>query len=201
MPKSLPVRLIRGLTISASLCFATQVHADDVLESINEAVESYKKGAYSEAVNSLNYATQLIQQKKGDALAELFPPPLDGWEALEASSQVAGAAMLGGGLSAERQYTRGGSSVTIRVVADSPMLQGMMMLLTNPMFATSDGGKLERIAKQQALVKYDPANRSGDINLPVANRFLVTIEGSGVDREELKKYAEGIDYEKLSALP
>jgi len=201
MRRLLPIRKHHIITLAAGLCIAMQSQADDILDSIDEAVKSYKNGAYSEAVNNLNYAVQLIQQKKGDVLAKLFPPALDGWEALDASSQVAGAAMFGGGLSAERQYTKGSSSVTLRVVADSPMLQGMMMLLTNPMFATSDGGKLERVAKQKALVKYDPANRSGDINIPVANRFLVTIEGSGVDKEDLRSYAEGIDYEKLATLP
>jgi hypothetical protein len=77
----------------------------------------------------------------------------------------------------------------------------MMAMMTNPMFMGSDGGKLERIKGQQAVVKYDAQNQSGDINIAVAKRFLVTIEGNRVAREDLVNYANAIDYRKLATLP
>jgi len=174
---------------------------DEVLESIKEGTEFYNNGEYADAVTSLNYAVQLIQQKKGDVLKDLLPGPLEGWTAEDAESQSAGAAMFGGGVTAERNYTRGDSRITIRMITDSPMMQGVMMMFSNPMFATSDGGKLERIGKQKAIVKYEEDNKSGDLQMVVNNRFLVMVEGDAVTRDELLAYAAAIDTKKLSELP
>ena len=173
---------------------------DDVINSINEGAEYYKNGEYGEAASSLNYAVQLIQQKKGEALAGLLPEPLDGWTAEEVQSQAAGAAMFGGGITAEREYRKDNSYITIKIMTDSPMLQGVMMMFSNPMFATADGGKMERIGKQKAIVKYTPADKSGDLQMVVSNRFLVTVEGNDISREELLEYAKAIDFKKMADL-
>lgn len=175
--------------------------ADDVTDSINEALKYYKEGAYTDAVGSLNYASQLIQQKKGEKLESMLPKPLEGWTAQEATSQAVAAAMMGGGLSAEQSYSKENSSVDIKIITDSPIMQGMMMMFSNPMLAASDGGKLQKIGRQKAIVKYDAQNKSGDINVVVANRFLVTIEGSDVSEADLKAYAKAVDYDKLSDMP
>lgn len=181
--------------------FAATAVADDVTDYINEALEFYNDGQYSEAVSSLNFAEQLIQQKKSSGLEAFLPEPLKGWDAEAATSQAAGSAMLGGGISAERQYSKEDSSIRIQILADSPMLQGVMMMMSNPMFAASDGGKMERIGKQKAIVKYDAGNKEGEIQIVVANRFMVTVEGDGISDTELKDYAKAIDYDKMAQLP
>jgi len=185
------------------LCLLTSAQAedDDVIQSINEGLEFYQGGEFAEATSSLNYAVQLIQQKKGESLGGLLPEPLEGWAAEDSQSQAAGAAMFGGGVTAERRYTRGSSRIDIRIVTDSPMLQGIMMMFSNPMFATADGGKMERIGRQKAIVKYNGAGKSGDVQMVVDNRFLVTVEGDAVSRDELLAYAGAIDTKKLADLP
>ena len=197
--------MIKKIATACALCLCMAGNAigaeDDVVDSINEGMEFYKSGEYAEATSSLNYAVQLIQQKKGDALAGLLPEALDGWAAEEVKSEVAGAAMFGGGITAERRYTKGSSYITIQVVADSPMLQGVMMMFSNPMFATADGGKMERIGRQKAIVKYSPADKSGDLQMVVKNRFLVTVEGSDISRDEMLEYAGAIDLKKMADLP
>ncbi len=183
------------------VAWTSGLHAEEVTEAINEALQNYKDGNYSEAVSNLNYASQLIQQKKGEGLMTLLPAPLKGWTAEEASSQAVGAVMLGGGVTAERRYSKGDNSINIQIVTDSPVLQGVMMMMSNPMFAASDGGKVQKINQQKAIVKYSPEDRSGSIQIVVANRFLVTIEGNDVAKEDLEAYAKAIDYKKLEALP
>ena len=180
---------------------ATTALADDVTDYIDEALKFYKDGKFTEAVDSLNFAEQLIQQKKSAGLEAFLPEPLKGWTAEAATSQAAGNAMMGGGISAERSYTKGDSSVKINIVADSPLLQGVMMMMGNPMFAASDGGKVERIGGQKAVIKYTPADKNGDIKIVVANRFLVTVEGNGITDADLKEYAKAIDYTKMATLP
>jgi hypothetical protein len=80
------------------------------------------------------------------------------------------------------------------------MIQSMMMMFGNPMLAGADGGKMEKIAGEKAIVKYNAADKSGDIKLVIANRFLVTLDGSDISLEDLKAYAAKIDYKKLAAL-
>ena len=174
---------------------------DEIIEYINEGLEQYKQGEYTSAAGNLDYAAQMIRQKKGGKLQGCLPEPLSGWSAEESTSQAAGAAMFGGGVTAERKYTSESKSVTISMVTDSPMLQSMMMMFSNPMIMASGGGKLEKIAGQKAIVKYTESNQNGEITIVVANRFLITIKGYQVTKEDLVNYASAIDYKKLAALP
>ncbi len=189
-----------GLILMFCMIFSSALWADDVTDAINEALQYYKDGKYSDAMTSLNYASQLIGQKKSGDLQSFLPQPLAGWEAEEPISQSMGAAMLGGGVSAERQYTKGSRSVRIQIVTDSPLLQSMMMMFGNPMMAGADGGKMEKIAGEKAIVKYNAADKTGDIKLVIANRFLVTLEGHEASLEDLKAYAAKMDYKKLAAM-
>ncbi|MDH3889197.1 MAG: hypothetical protein OEU78_11990 [Gammaproteobacteria bacterium] len=197
------IRKIVAISI-LGVCLAGNVSSaeeDDVVNSINEGMEFYQSGEFAEATSSLNYAVQLIQQKKGESLSGLLPEPLDGWEAEEAQSQAAGAAMFGGGVTAERSYAKDNSRISIQIVTDSPMLQGVMMMFSNPMFATADGGKMVRVGRQKAIVKFTPEDESGDLQMVVNNRFLVTVEGSGVSNDDLVNYAKAIDTKKMADLP
>ncbi len=182
------------------MTFSFSGYADDIEDSIKEALQYYESGEYKDAVESLNYASQLIQQKKGKGLESFLPEPLKGWSAQKASSQAAGAAMFGGGITVERKYTKDSSSISISIITDSPLMQGMMMMFSNPMFAASDGGKLERVGRQKAIVKFDPNSRQGEIKIVVANRYLVLIDGREISMEDMKEYAKAIDFKKLKSL-
>ena len=193
------------MTVAAAFLFMTVVSspvlADDVTDSINEALKQYNNGELADAVQSLDYSAQLIRQKKGGQLEAFLPKPISGWEAENAKSEAMGSAMFGGGITAERSYVKGDSRVNVKIITDSPMMQGMMMMFSNPMMATSDGGRLEKISGEKAIVKYSGDNKDGNINMVIAGRFLVTVEGNDVAREDLIAFAEGIDFKKLALMP
>ncbi len=171
---------------------------DDVLTTIDQAVKQYKSGDYAGAASNLDYASQLVRQKKSERMKSLLPEPFIGWEAKEASSQALGTAVFGGGVTVRRDYfSKNNGSVSIEIVSDSPVLQSIMMMLNNPMFAGASGGMLETIKAQRAIVKFDDKDRSGEINIVVASRFMVTVKGKGVNRNTLVKYAEAVDYVSL----
>ena len=67
------------LTLILSTCFMISSYADDVTNLIKEALKQYKNGDYVDATNNLEYASQLIRQKKQDMLQLSLPKPLDGW--------------------------------------------------------------------------------------------------------------------------
>jgi hypothetical protein len=180
---------------------SSPVLADDVTDSINEALKQYDSGEFAGAVQSLDYASQLIRQKKGGQLEAFLPEPIFGWEAEEATSQSMGSAMFGGGVTAERSYGKGDSHVSVKIITDSPMMQGMMMMFSNPILGTSDGGKLERINGEKAIVKYSNENKAGTITVVIAERFLLTVEGNNVDRQDLTAFTQAIEFKKLAAMP
>ncbi len=200
MKKHVFAVLAGAALFAAGMAGAGSVYADDITDSIDEGLEYYQKGQYSEAVGSLNYASQLINQKKGGHLASMLPEPLEGWTAQEATSDASGAALFTG-VSASRQYEKEDASVSVQILTDAPMIQGMMMMFTNPMLAASEGGKLEKIGREKAIVQYSAEEKNGDIKIMVDRRFLVIVEGSEVSKADLTAYAERVDYKKLTELP
>jgi hypothetical protein len=172
--------------------------ADDVLTTIEEAVRQYKSGDYAGSASNLDYASQLIRQKKSEKMKELLPEPLTGWNAEPANAQAVGTAVFGGGVTVSRDYNKGSATVSIEIVSDSPVLQSVLMMLNNPMFAGASGGKLETVKGQRAIVKYDPASQSGELNIVVAGRFMVTVRGQKVEKDDLLAYAGKIDFKTLS---
>ncbi|WP_020395582.1 hypothetical protein [Thiolinea disciformis] len=178
-----------------SLSMITTAYADDTLDALEKATALYKEGKPQEALARLEMASQLLRQQRGEKLATLLPEPLSGWEAEKAESASVGAAMFGGGLTVSRRYTKKDNNISITIVTDSPMLQGFMGMMLNPAFggAMADGGKMQMINGQQAIVKPD------NITMPVDNRFLVTIEGSKAVADDIMAYAKSMDLKKLSA--
>ncbi len=187
-----------GLSVLALVTAAT-VRADDVTDSIEEALKAYKDKDYATASQSLETATQLIKQRRGEALTGFFPKPPSGWTAGEPTSEAAAAAFFGGGITAEREYSKGDAVITVKFLSDSPLMQGVMMMMGNPMFASADGGKLERIKGQRAIVKYAAADKSGSINIAVGGTLLVQIDGGDCTAADLRALAEAIDYAALTA--
>jgi len=171
--------------------------ADEVTDSIHEAAKLYKEGNRAEAVSSLEYAAQLIRQQRGGSLEDLLPAPLPGWKAEEATSQAMG--MFGGGVSADRNYTKGQSHISISLITDSPMLQGVMMMLANPMLASSDGGKLKKIKGKKAMVKYNSADSQGEVQMVINQSVWIHLEGRDVSEEDMLAYMETLDFDILES--
>ncbi len=186
------------LTLILSTCFMISGYADEVTNLIKEALTQYKNGDYVEATNNLEYASQLIRQKKQEKLQLSLPKPLDGWTGEDETSQAVGTAMLIGGTSAKRNYYKDSSIISIGIIADSPFLQSIMMLFNTPLIATASGGKLEIIKGQKAIVTYKPIDKQGEIKIIVVGRILITLSGTNVSKEDIMAYANEINYKKIT---
>ncbi|MCI5146510.1 MAG: hypothetical protein D3923_13530, partial [Candidatus Electrothrix sp. AR3] len=105
----------------------------------------------------------------------------------------------GWGVTVSRDYfTAQGATVSIEIVSDSPVLQSIIMMLNNPLFAGASGGNLQTIKQQRAIVKYDEKEQDGEVNIVVASRFIVSLEGHKIDLAMLIRYAEAVDFEALA---
>jgi hypothetical protein len=182
---------------------AIPVCADEILDAMNEAIEAYKEKEYAEAAESLDYAKQLILQMRSENIMKVLPEPLPGWESKTAQTQSMG--MLGGMAGVEKEYFKPGTGdqgrkrITINIMAESPMMQGMMAMF-NPAYAGAQGGKLQKIKRNKAIVKYNPDSRSGEANVLVKKSYIVSIKGNSVDKKDLLDYAEAVDYKGLKDL-
>jgi len=194
-------KIVGVIVLALSVFLPGSALADEVLESIKEASEAYNEKAYSEAMESLEYAKQLIMQMSSEELMTFLPVPMEGWQGKEAKSQNMG--MLGGTAGVEKDYSMSDANgkrkrITLTIMGESPMLQGMMAMF-NPAVAGADGGKLQKIKRNKAIVKYSAERQKGEVLINVAKRYLITVKGSNIEKNELMYYAEGVDYKGLKA--
>lgn len=172
---------------------------DEIMSSIQEGIEKYQAGKYPEAAGSLEYAAQLIRNKRAGSLGELLPEPLEGWQAAKVETQAIAASLLGGATTASRKYTKDGASVDITIMIDSPAIGMMTMLFANPAMAAQSGKSMKRINDQAVLVDYKEDREQGELQTIVANRILVTVKGRKVSLADLEAYTKAIDFGKLEA--
>ena len=95
---------------------------------------------------------------------------------------------------ASRRYAGpDGRDVEVRITGDSKLVVQFAQFLINPAIAGAMG-KLITIGGQRAL-----QTNEGSINLVVADKFLVTVEGSA-DIDAKLAYARAVDIAKLSKM-
>ncbi len=168
--------------------------SDDVEQAIKEATQHYKGGALSQAASQLDYASSLIRQKQGELILAVFPEALSGWEAEEASSEI-GSAMLGVGITASQSYYKGDHRVFIELSYDSPIVQSMLPMISNPAMVVAQGGKLINVQGNKAL--YLKEYEDIRITIVINNKSLITIEGPAKIEKDVLKYAEALNLDVI----
>jgi hypothetical protein len=186
------------IILCLTLVWATAVMGDEITDRLKNGTDLYNQQKYSDAIAEINYALQLIHQKQADELVKYFPEAPSGWTASTAETGAATAAFMGGMTSASREYNHSsGGWVEITMSMDSPMLSSILMFLSNPMMAM--GKRIETIAGEKAIIEYDEDGKSGDINMAIANKLLLTVDGNDVTLDQLKGFVNAMDLGKLKA--
>ena len=177
--------LILGLYASLAL-------ADEVTDQIHEGLKAYEKGDLDTAAIALDSATSLIREMQAGDLSKVLPEPLPGWTAEEAETNTAGAA-FGAGTEASRAYRKDDEQVNISITGNSPLLQAMSMMFTNPAMM---GGDSKLVVIDGRKVIQDKQEHS--LQTMVNNNFLVAVEGDDLTADEsVKAYFQAIDFEAL----
>lgn len=145
------------------------------------------------AKQSLDLASQLVGQKNAENFAALLPAALPGWKAEKVEATSVGVTVFGV-TSASRRYTGpDGRDVQVRITGDLALVLHFARLFMNPTIAGAMG-KLISIGDQRAL-----QTSEGSINMVVADKFLVTVEGSA-DIDAKLTYAKAVDIARLSKM-
>jgi len=180
-----------GLVISVA-------EAGEATEVIQEALEAYNKQDLGGTADALNEALAIVMQEKATRMETKCPKALDGWKKEKTVSNSSGAA-FGAGTITECIYLNAKNKVTISFTTDSPMIQSMMMMFNNPMFATSSGGKVKRIKadgkKHKTIIKYNEQRKSGEIT-SVFENILVNVKGKA-SQDVLISFFKSIKFSSL----
>ena len=186
------VRALLGAVLLAAMILPA-LAADDILDAIEQARKAYQAGDMTGAKEALSVASHLVGQKNAENFAALLPAPLPGWTAEKPETASAGVAMFGA-TSASRRYSGpDGHDVQVRIAGDSPLVIQFAQFLIDPAIAGAIG-KLIHIGDQSAI-----QTNEGSINMVIANKFLVTVDGSASLAAKLA-YARAVDIAKLSKL-
>jgi hypothetical protein len=192
IPRGTMMQFIRTMLCLLVLT-APAVAADDIVDAIEQARKAYQSGDMAAAKQSLDLASQLIGQKNAESFAAMLPAPLSGWKAEAAQTSALGQVGFGAS-TASRAYTNAkDENVEVQITGDSAMIMQFATLLSNPAIAGAMG-KIIKIGDQRAI-----QTREGDVNTVVANKFLVTVNGSA-DAASKLAYAQAVNYAKLSKM-
>ena len=189
---------IRFLFVVLTLAFSSgQIRADDITDQIHSALEAYAQQDYQGAIGDLNYAVARIQETIHTKNAKLLPEALEGWTASEVENTGAAMAMLGGGNSLTRHYTRGPESVEINITANSPWIAGMMQMMSNPMLMAGNPDLKPYRYKRVNGMK-ESTEGHVEVTLSLASQVMVKVTGDSLsDEAVIEQYLDAMDFEQI----
>jgi hypothetical protein len=190
--------------------------AMQTLEKLGDASKQAAKGGdlsnpqAANATAAMNAVGQImaggkdVQPVDFHELKAMLPASLPGMQRDEATGQ-SGEAMGMKGSSASAHYGDGASAGIRIEIADLGSLSGLAALAGKfdpNMEKETDTGyeRTRRIDGQLVHERYDRRAKSGEVGVLVANRFSVTVDGSGVDAAALTAALKQIDLSSLAAI-
>ncbi len=213
------VRLVGALAIALAGATACGGGSDkpgplDQLNAAKEALGNAKNtaSAYKEMGDALAQiaadSNVTVDPVDFRALRDLLPATLAGLPRAEATGEKTGA--MGMTISkAEGEYRgEGGPSLNV-TITDMGALRGMGMIsmaawtMAQVDKETADG--FERTTKYDGHPAYEKfsgteSNRNGNIQVVVASRFLVEVDGNGMDFKDIKSAMESLPIKKLEGM-
>ncbi len=189
------------VTLVAALPLAAA--ADEVEDQIKLGLKLYQQGKYNQAAEELQFALAQLRQKKADSLTAVFPKAPSGWKAQEPESKSAASGLLGGGISASRQYRQEGGKgrAFIELMSDSPLIQSLGMMLSNPMFMQGNrGARLVRVQGYKAMLT--KRSRGAELQALVEGKVLLKVSASRCQQPDqvVLDLARKIDMNKLKQI-
>jgi len=170
--------------------------ADDVTDQLDAARKAYDTGELRGAIQALSFATARIQEKINDQLLKLLPEPLPGWQADAAQSEAGGIAAMVAGTIISRAYRReDGAEVELRLMADSPMMAMMAMMMQTPfLMQASKEMRVYTTRGYQGMIQHTDGSDVWEISLMVGNRVVVQAKGSQIpDQKAAEDYLNALD--------
>lgn len=172
--------------------------ADEIEDQIQAGLKAYQDKEYKIAVDELKFAMAQLEKLAHNDNKKLLPTVLDGWTMKEDDSQTQAAmSMLGGGTTIGANYIRGNESIHIQIIANSPMIAMIGMMINNPMMAAPDENtKPYRYKRIKGIKKTEGSNT--EITLLLVGQIMIRLDGKNLKESAiLEQYLDKIDMNKL----
>lgn len=198
-------RFILFLVIGSFFCLSS-------CGSKKEEEEKEEPKSGIEALQQFADKAKEVQNKKSvdpidfRKLKELLPESIDGFKRVAASGEKSGA--MGFTIStAEARYTGDGDASIKLEIFDTGGVAGVTtMALAAWTMADIDKEtetgyeKTTELEGFKAFEKYDSERKSGELNVLVADRYIVNVNGNNITVEQLKSVLADLDLAKLADL-
>lgn len=178
------MRRAASLVLSLLLLSAPAAAADPILEGITAAQQAYQAGELLKAGASLQRALDTLHGRLAEAFVPLMPAAPAGWQAYDAQAEAMGIA--GGGMTVMRGYEKGQASLNASIILDAEAVKGVADILANPAaLAAQPGMSRVSLADGQALLRWDPQDKSGEVMLVVGDQMLLQVVGNALDKPDI----------------
>jgi len=146
---------------------------DGVPARIEAAKAAYARGDLARTALELEAAVQDLQARIGRSLGEMFPAIPTGWQAEPPETQ--GLASAGGGMEVSRAYSRDEATLNASLIIDSPAVASaaLQFAANAPM---PPNVRRIKVGPEDALLRWDAANRSGEVTIILGARVLLQLE-------------------------
>ena len=189
--------LLAGL-LTLPMLMSTPLLADEIEDQIQAGLKAYQDKDYKIAVDELKFAMAQVEKLAQMDNQKLLPPALDGWtmKTDDSGAQTA-MSMMGGGTSIGANYTRGNENIHIQIIANSPMIAMVGMMINNPMMAAADENtKPYRYKRIKGVKKTEGSNT--EITLLLVGQIMLRLDGEDLkDTAALEQYLDTMDMKAL----
>ena len=195
------MRLAAGLVVSVGVWAAGAIaaRADDISDKLDAARGAYARADALRALEALQAAETALTARLTDQFAKALPPPPAGWEASPPDSQPLDA--IGGGITITRGYQKGEAALNAELIVDNPAVGNAQALFAPTGPAGGAGWKSVKIGGEDALLRFDAANKDGEIVITLLGRAALQIEGSEIASDQpLTDLAQGWNLTLLKKL-
>lgn len=193
--------IVAGLACSVLALIA---RADEITEQLDQAKTYYEEGDVGGALGELEFAMQALRGKLSASLRETFPAAPAGWTAVDDGDQGGAALPMMGGNVVQRTYKQEGGEARIEasLMSGGGFMQGLASMFMNPaMLAAQPNAKRIRVGRENGVVIYDPADRSGQLMVDLGGKISLMLQGEHLDGPEaMTTLVEGWDLKKVKEL-
>lgn len=131
-------------------------------------------------------------------------PPLPGWKLQGKPTGTTVKSSYMKMSQAEARFTSGDKSLRLAIVDSSIAAMaslGMGVLKGIEVETSEEVTKSVKVQDYPAIETYKPQDKEGKLTIVVADRFVVTLEGEGIENiQELEDIAQHLELKKLAAL-
>jgi hypothetical protein len=169
-----------------------------------DAAANVDMNAAMNAVGTMLAGGQKVDPVDFHKLKDLLPDSLGGLKRIEAEGQ-SGEAMGMKASSAHGRYSDGSNANVTLEISDLGTLSGLAGLAVrfDPKMEKETTDGYERTRKVDGNLvheQYNRRSRSGETTMILADRFMLTARGDGVDADTLVAALKAVDYRKLAVL-